>query len=92
MSQLFTLAAWISYAVFFIAPLVQTSRIIKRKSSEDISLAYLALLIFAMLILVPQMLATHTPSLYVGHIAALCANTLTLIVSIYYRKKPGQLS
>jgi uncharacterized protein with PQ loop repeat len=87
MEQFSAIAAWISYCIFFIAPLMQAVRILKRKSSEDVSLSFLGLLMFAFIILVPRMLSTNDPSLYIGHIITLLANTVTFAIAYYYRKR-----
>ncbi len=81
------IAPWVAYAFFVIAPIVQTWRLYKRKTSHDISLSYFILSIAAQTLLVPRLInITNDSLLLTGHLVTLGTNLIVLVAAIYYRQ------
>jgi MtN3 and saliva related transmembrane protein len=68
-----------------IAPLLQIRRIIRRNSSDDVSLAYLAVLQVGFVLWVAYGIALANPALIIPNSVALLVGVATIVVTLRYR-------
>ena len=79
----FTAALW--GVLMAIAPLLQIRRIVQRRSSDDVSLAYLAVLEVGFLLWVAYGIALGNAPLIVPNTVALLVGLATIVVTLRYR-------
>lgn len=72
--------------LFVISGIPQTVRLIKRKSSQDISLPMFAITVLAILIVMIDSYVHNLMSVFVSNTASFVITSVNLILVIYYRK------
>jgi len=90
MVELFGLGAAAWGALMAISPILQIRRILVRRSSADVSLAYLAVLQVGFGLWVAYGLALGNPVLVVPNTMAWIVGGVTILVSWRYRAAPGR--
>jgi MtN3 and saliva related transmembrane protein len=71
-----------------LAPTLQIRRILERRSSADVSLAYLGVLLVGFVLWIAYGIALGNAALIVPNSVALAVGTLTVLVAIRFRR-PG---
>jgi uncharacterized protein with PQ loop repeat len=71
-----------------IAPLLQIRRMIQRRSSADVSLSYLGVLIIGFVLWFGYGLSLGNAAIFVPNVVALVVGVATLGVALRYRERP----
>jgi MtN3 and saliva related transmembrane protein len=80
-------AAW--GVIMAVAPLLQTGRMLQRRSSADVSIGYLMVLLPGFLLWVAYGVASSNPALIVPNATAAVIGAVTLAVAVRFRVRPG---
>jgi uncharacterized protein with PQ loop repeat len=74
--------------VMAISPLLQIRRILERRSSADVSISYLAVLIFGFVLWIGYGISIANAALIVPNAVALIVGVVTVVVALRYRHPP----
>jgi MtN3 and saliva related transmembrane protein len=72
-----------------VAPLLQIRRILRLRSSRDISVGYLAVLTVGFALWIVYGAALANPALVVPNTIALCVGAVTIVIALRFRSGPG---
>ena len=72
--------------VMGISPLLQTRRIVRRRSSADVSLSYLSVLLVGFALWMAYGLTIHNPALVIATSVAFVVGLATIAVAIRFRE------
>jgi MtN3 and saliva related transmembrane protein len=79
-----------SWAVLMgIAPILQIRRMLRERSSRDVSLGYFAILLIGFLLWIAYGVAAGLPALIIPYSVALLVVTALMIVAVRLRHRPG---
>ncbi len=73
-----------------LAPLLQVRRMIERRSSADVSIAYLAVLVVGFVLWIAYGMALGNAAIVVPNSAALTIGLITIAVAYRFRQGAGQ--
>ena len=91
MTDALALSAALWGVMMAIAPLLQIRRILHRNSSDDVSLAYLAVLQIGFVLWVAYGIALGNAALIVPNSVALLVGIATMVVTLRYRGAPASV-
>jgi uncharacterized protein with PQ loop repeat len=74
--------------LFIISGLPQTVRLLKRKSSQDISLTMYLITLLAIFIVMVDAYSHNLISVFVSNTASFCISLVNVVLIVYYRKRP----
>jgi MtN3 and saliva related transmembrane protein len=83
-----TAATW--GIVMALAPVLQIRRILRLRSSRDISLGYLGVLTVGFLLWIAYGLALENAALVVPNTIAFCVGMATIAIALRFRSGPGR--
>ena len=72
-----------------LAPLLQLRTIVRRRSSMDVSLGYLAVLLVGFVLWLAYGISIGDTPLIVTNVVALTASTVTFVTVLVYRDRPA---
>ena len=72
--------------VMALSPLLQIQRMIKRRSSRDLSIGYFSVLLFGFLLWFAYGLSINNLTLIVPNLVAFLIGSATLLVALHYRR------
>jgi uncharacterized protein with PQ loop repeat len=75
--------------VMAIAPVMQLRRMLRTRSSSDVSLGFFALLLPGFLLWVGYGVARGDPVLIIPNAVAFCVAVATMLVAVHFRKNAG---
>jgi MtN3 and saliva related transmembrane protein len=78
-----------SYGVMMsLAPILQARRMLARRSSSDVSVPYLAVLVVGFVIYLVYGVSINNPVLIITNAVSVIATTITLSIAAHYSSKP----
>ena len=90
MAQAGLAVAAASWAVLMgIAPILQIRRMLRERSSREVSLGYFAILLIGFLLWIAYGVAARNPALIIPNSVALLVGTALMIVAVRLRHRPG---
>jgi uncharacterized protein with PQ loop repeat len=81
-----TAASW--GVVMALAPVLQIRRMLMRRSSDDVSVGYLAVLVPGFVVWLAYGVVASTPALVVPNTVAVLVATTTIVVALRLRRSP----
>ncbi len=93
MAQTLLAAAASSWAVLMgIAPLLQIRRMLRHRSSREVSVGYFTILLIGFLLWIAYGAAARIPALVIPNIVAVLVGAAVIIVALRLRRRPASRS